>query len=271
MQHRTANRRCIEAGPVGAIAIAESQRRPHGPVAFRAQRVQSAFMFRDDAQLAHMIDGPIGDETAQEAVRIIRPRDLIGLCGMNAGTRNVLNSKKPNPGVSAPTSRGSRYPDGWGTSRSCRHHERAGRQASPWASSDVNRCRPACVVGREQFYRPTRQEQRFTLRQIYFASPPTSDSDPRNILAVLQEANGTRSRATIRRMTRQVCQSEAQQEERKNIGKQRQETVESECRQAGRRRSSNIDDKNIPGRGFSTVWEKIRKQAAELIREHIKT
>ena len=51
-------------------------------------------MFRDDAHMRKVIDGPIGDEMLKKLTD--HPTaGLIGLCWMNGGTRNVYNSKKP--------------------------------------------------------------------------------------------------------------------------------------------------------------------------------
>jgi TRAP-type C4-dicarboxylate transport system substrate-binding protein len=50
-------------------------------------------MFRDDAHMEKVIDGPIGDELLKKLSE--SKANLIGLCWMNAGTRNVYNSKKP--------------------------------------------------------------------------------------------------------------------------------------------------------------------------------
>ena len=51
-------------------------------------------MFRDDTHMEKVIDGAIGDEMLKKLTE--HPTaDLIGLCWMNAGTRNVYNSKKP--------------------------------------------------------------------------------------------------------------------------------------------------------------------------------
>jgi tripartite ATP-independent transporter DctP family solute receptor len=52
------------------------------------------FMFRDDAHMEKVIDGAIGDEMLKK-LSDHPTANLIGLCWMNAGTRNVYNSKKP--------------------------------------------------------------------------------------------------------------------------------------------------------------------------------
>ena len=51
-------------------------------------------MFRDSAHMEKVIDGPIGDELLKK-LSDHPTAGLIGLCWMNAGVRNVYNSKKP--------------------------------------------------------------------------------------------------------------------------------------------------------------------------------
>ena len=52
------------------------------------------FMFRSDAHMEKVIDGPIGDDMLKKLTD--HPTaGLVGLAWMNAGTRNVYNSKKP--------------------------------------------------------------------------------------------------------------------------------------------------------------------------------
>jgi TRAP-type C4-dicarboxylate transport system substrate-binding protein len=51
-------------------------------------------MFRDNVHMEKVIDGPIGEELLKKLTD--HPTaGLIGLCWMNAGSRNVYNSKKP--------------------------------------------------------------------------------------------------------------------------------------------------------------------------------
>jgi tripartite ATP-independent transporter DctP family solute receptor len=52
------------------------------------------FMFRDNVHMEKVIDGPIGDELLKK-LSDHPTANLIGLCWMNAGSRNVYNSKKP--------------------------------------------------------------------------------------------------------------------------------------------------------------------------------
>src|SRR5881296_2716116 len=79
---------------VGGLAIARISVGPMGPLVPELNVFNLPFMFRDDAHMEKVIDGPIGDELLKKLSE--HPTaGLIGLCWMNAGTRNVYNSKKP--------------------------------------------------------------------------------------------------------------------------------------------------------------------------------
>jgi len=65
-----------------------------GPLVPEMNVFNLPFMFRDNAHMEKIIDGPIGDEILKKLTD--HPTaNLVGLCWMNAGTRNVYNSKKP--------------------------------------------------------------------------------------------------------------------------------------------------------------------------------
>jgi tripartite ATP-independent transporter DctP family solute receptor len=83
----------IEQAQVGALAIARISVGPMGPIVPELNVFNLPFMFRDDAHMEKVIDGPIGDEMLQKLTD--SKANLVGLCWMNAGTRNVYNSKKP--------------------------------------------------------------------------------------------------------------------------------------------------------------------------------
>ena len=84
----------IEQAQVGALAIARISVGPMGPLVPELNVFNMPFMFRDTAHMEKVIDGPIGDEMLKKLTD--HPTaGLIGLCWMNAGVRNVYNSKKP--------------------------------------------------------------------------------------------------------------------------------------------------------------------------------
>ena len=84
----------IEQAQVGALAIARISVGPMGPLIPELNVFNLPFMFRDDGHMEKVIDGPIGDELLKK-LSDHPTAGLIGLCWMNAGTRNVYNSKKP--------------------------------------------------------------------------------------------------------------------------------------------------------------------------------
>src|SRR5688572_28905928 len=83
----------IEQAQVGALAIARISVAPMGPIVPELNVFNLPFMFRDDAHMEKVIDGAIGDEMLKKLSD--SSANLIGLCWMNAGTRNVYNNKKP--------------------------------------------------------------------------------------------------------------------------------------------------------------------------------
>ncbi len=84
----------IEQAQVGALAIARISVGPMGPIVPEINVFNLPFVFRDDAHMEKVIDGPIGDELLKK-LSDHPTAGLIGLCWMNAGTRNVYNGKKP--------------------------------------------------------------------------------------------------------------------------------------------------------------------------------
>ena len=84
----------IEQAQVGALQMARISVGPMGPIVPELNVFNLPFMFRDDAHMEKVIDGPIGEEMLKK-LSDHPTADLIGLCWMNAGTRNVYNSKKP--------------------------------------------------------------------------------------------------------------------------------------------------------------------------------
>jgi tripartite ATP-independent transporter DctP family solute receptor len=84
----------IEQAQVGALQIARISVGPMGPLVPELNVFNLPFMFRDNVHMEKVIDGPLGDELLKKLTD--HPTaNLVGLCWMNAGTRNVYNSKKP--------------------------------------------------------------------------------------------------------------------------------------------------------------------------------
>jgi tripartite ATP-independent transporter DctP family solute receptor len=84
----------IEQAQVGALAMARISVGPMGPLVPELNVFNLPYMFRDAAHMEKVIDGPIGDEMLQK-LSDHPTAGLIGLAWMNAGTRNVYNSKHP--------------------------------------------------------------------------------------------------------------------------------------------------------------------------------
>jgi tripartite ATP-independent transporter DctP family solute receptor len=84
----------IEQAQVGALQLARISVGPMGPIVPELNVFNLPFMFRDNAHMEKVIDGPIGDELLKK-LSDHPTAGLIGLCWMNAGTRNVYTSKHP--------------------------------------------------------------------------------------------------------------------------------------------------------------------------------
>lgn len=84
----------IEQAQLGALQIARISVGPMAQLAPELNVFNLPFMFRDNAHMEKVIDGPIGDELLKKITDHPTAR-LVGLCWMNSGTRNVYNSKKP--------------------------------------------------------------------------------------------------------------------------------------------------------------------------------
>jgi tripartite ATP-independent transporter DctP family solute receptor len=86
----------IEQAQVGALQIARISVGPMGPVVDELNVFNLPFMFRDEAHMRKVIDGPIGNEMLERISASPQSR-LIALGWMDAGTRNVY-AKKPIKG-----------------------------------------------------------------------------------------------------------------------------------------------------------------------------
>jgi tripartite ATP-independent transporter DctP family solute receptor len=84
----------IEQAQVGALQMARISVGPMGPIVPELNVFNLPFMFRDNAHMEKVIDGPIGEELLKKLTDHATA-NLIGLCWMNAGSRNVYNSKHP--------------------------------------------------------------------------------------------------------------------------------------------------------------------------------
>lgn len=83
----------IEQAQVGALQMARISTGPVGPVVDELNVFNMPFVFRDEAHMRKVIDGDIGRELLDK-VSANPKTGLVGLCWMDAGSRNVY-TKKP--------------------------------------------------------------------------------------------------------------------------------------------------------------------------------
>jgi tripartite ATP-independent transporter DctP family solute receptor len=84
----------IEQAQVGALQIARVSVGAIGPVVDDLNVFNLPFVFRDGAHMEKVIDGAIGTELLAK-ITATEKTGLIGLAWMNAGTRNIYNTKRP--------------------------------------------------------------------------------------------------------------------------------------------------------------------------------
>jgi tripartite ATP-independent transporter DctP family solute receptor len=82
----------IEQAQVGALQIARISVGPMGPIVDELNVFNMPFVFRDEAHMRKVIDGPIGQEMLAKLTNEPRTR-LVALGWMDAGTRNVYSDK----------------------------------------------------------------------------------------------------------------------------------------------------------------------------------
>src|ERR1700719_2580649 len=84
----------IEQAQVGALQLARVSVGALGPVINDLNVFNLPFLFRNTAHMQKVIDGPIGQELLDKVTN--NPKaGLIGLCWMDAGARNLYDTKKP--------------------------------------------------------------------------------------------------------------------------------------------------------------------------------
>src|SRR6185437_2883107 len=84
----------IEQAQVGAIQLARVSVGALGPVVDDLNVFNLPFLFRNTAHMDKVIDGPIGKELLDKVTS--NPQiGLVALCWMDAGSRNMYDTKKP--------------------------------------------------------------------------------------------------------------------------------------------------------------------------------
>jgi tripartite ATP-independent transporter DctP family solute receptor len=88
----------IEQAQIGAIALARVSVGALGPVVNDLNVLNLPFLFRDTAHAQKVLDGPIGQELLDK-VSNSPTANIIGLCWMDAGARNIYDTKRPIAGM----------------------------------------------------------------------------------------------------------------------------------------------------------------------------
>src|SRR3990172_7933714 len=94
--HLGGEKEMIEQAQVGALQIARISVGAMGPIVDELNVFNLPFMFRDEAHMRKVIDGPIGAELLAKLTANPNAK-LVGLAWMDAGTRSVY-AKKPIKG-----------------------------------------------------------------------------------------------------------------------------------------------------------------------------
>jgi tripartite ATP-independent transporter DctP family solute receptor len=84
----------IEQAQVGALQLARVSVGALGPVVDDLNVFNLPFLFRNTEHMEKVIDGPIGQALLDKVTSNPQVR-LVGLCWMDAGARNIYDSKKP--------------------------------------------------------------------------------------------------------------------------------------------------------------------------------
>src|SRR5689334_18745061 len=84
----------IEQAQIGAIQLARVSVGALGPVVSDLNVFNLPFLFRNTAHMQKVIDGPIGQELLDKVAGNANA-GLVGLCWMDAGARNVYDTRKP--------------------------------------------------------------------------------------------------------------------------------------------------------------------------------
>jgi tripartite ATP-independent transporter DctP family solute receptor len=84
----------IEQAQIGALQLARVSVGALGPVIDDLNVFNLPFLFRNTEHMEKVIDGPIGQAMLDKVTNNPQVR-LLGLCWMDAGARNIYDSKKP--------------------------------------------------------------------------------------------------------------------------------------------------------------------------------
>src|SRR2546425_3166453 len=246
----------IEQAQVGALAIARISVGPMGPIVPEFNVFNLPFMFRDNAHMEKVIDGPIGEEMLKK-LSDHPTANLIGLCWMNAGTRNVYNSKKPINTVE--DLKGLKIRMMGNPVFVDTMNALGGNGVSMGFDQLINAMQTGVVDGAENNYPTYESGQHYRYAKYYSLTGHLMIPE---ILVFSKKTWDTLSKddqALIAKFAK-----EAQLEQRK-LWYAMEETSKSEMQKAGVE-IINIDDKKPFQEAVQPVWEKYGKQQAELIK-----
>src|SRR5436309_5585739 len=246
----------IEQAQVGALAIARISVGPMGPLVPELNVFNLPFMFRDDAHMEKVIDGPIGDELLKKLSEHPTAA-LIGLCWMNAGTRNVYNSKKPIKSIN--DLKGLKIRMMGNPVFVDTMNALGGNGVAMGFDQLVNAMQTGVVDGAENNAPTYATGQHYRYAKHFSLTGHLMIPE---ILGLSKKTWETLSKADQALIARSA--NEAQQEERK-LWYAMEEKSRNEMEKAGVE-ITNIDDKKPFQDAVKPVWEKYAKQHAELIK-----
>jgi tripartite ATP-independent transporter DctP family solute receptor len=246
----------IEQAQVGALALARISVGPMGPIVPELNVFNLPFMFRDGAHMEKVIDGPIGDEMLKK-LSDHPTAGLIGLCWMNAGTRNVYNSKRSVrsmedlKGLKIRMMGNPVFVDTM--------NAMGGNGVSMGFDQLINALQTGVVDGAENNYPTYASGQHYRYAKYYSLTEHLMIPE---ILVFSKKMWGTLSKedqALIARLAK-----EAQQEQRKLWYEMEEKSIK-QIREAGVEIVA-VTDKKAFQNAVKPVWEKYGKQHSELIK-----
>jgi tripartite ATP-independent transporter DctP family solute receptor len=246
----------IEQAQVGALAIARVSVGPMGPLVPELNVFNLPFMFRDDAHMEQVIDGPIGEELLKK-LSDHPTAGLIGLCWMNAGTRNVYNSKKPIKNIG--DLKGLKIRMMGNPVFVDTMNALGGNGVAMGFDQLVNAMQTGVVDGAENNYPTYATGQHYRYAKYYSLTGHLMIPEILVFSKKIWDSLGKEDQAQIAKFSK-----EAQQEQRKLWYEMEEKSVKQ--MEAAGVQIIKIDDKRPFQEAVEPVWEKYGKQDAELIK-----
>ena len=183
----------IEQAQVGALQIARISLGPMGPLVPELNAFNLPFVFRDVDHMTKVVTGPIGDEMLKK-LSDHPTANLIGLCWMNGGVRNVYNSKKPIKTMDDLKGLKIRMMGNPIFVDTMNAHGRQ-RRRDGLRPADQRDCRPASSTARRTTSRATRRASTIAMRSTTrMTQPPDHSGNPGVLQAHLDIRSPRRTR-----------------------------------------------------------------------------